>query len=167
MRTYNDGTTAPVRAMGEAWATVECTGEAVFSETKTLLEETGDFYYTTYIGLWSYDSIPKEKKKYEFSKFEDEVFRLFPLGIRVVRRRVSELKERTVSASIEESLPALREEALSNALKNAPFKQYDRVEYVTFKRDKKTVVRAIIYGDVNIIGLNEGDKEFGKKDGEN
>ena len=56
---------------------------------------------------------------------------------------------------------------MSNALKNAPFKQYDRVEYVTFKRDNKTVVRAIIYGDVNIIGLNEGDKEFGKKDGEN
>lgn len=167
VRTYNDGTTAPVRAMGEAWATVECTGEAVFSETKTVLEETGDFYYTTYIGLWGYDSIPKEKKKYEFSKFEDEVFRLFPLGIRVVRRRVSELKERAVSASLEESLPALREEALSNALKNAPFKQYDRVEYVTFKRDNKTVVRAIIYGDVNIIGLNEGDKEFGKKDGEN
>lgn len=167
VRTYNDGTTAPVRAMGEAWATVECTGEAVFSETKTVLEETGDFYYTTYIGLWGYDSIPKEKKKYEFSKFEDEVFRLFPLGIRVVRRRVAELKERTVSASIEESLPALREEALRNALKNAPFKQYDRVEYVTFKRDNNTVVRAIIYGDVNIIGLNEGDKEFGKKDGEN
>lgn len=43
VRTYNDGTTAPVRAMGEAWATVECTGEAVFSETKTVLEETGDF----------------------------------------------------------------------------------------------------------------------------
>lgn len=117
--------------------------------------------------MWGYDSIPKEKKKYEFRKFEDEVFRLFPLGIRVVRRRVAELKERTVSASIEESLPALREEALRNALKNAPFKQYDRVEYVTFKRDNETVVRAIIYGDVNIIGLNEGDKEFGKKDGEN
>lgn len=57
--------------------------------------------------------------------------------------------------------------SVEQCAKNAPFKQYDRVEYVTFKRDNKTVVRAIIYGDVNIIGLNEGDKEFGKKDGEN
>ncbi len=161
IRTYNDGTTSPVRALGEAWATVECVGEAVFSETKTVLEETGDFYETTYVGVWGYDSVPREKKKYEHSRFEDEVFRLFPLGIRIVRRRVFELSEKTVAATLEESLPALRKEALNRALENAPFKNYERVEYVTLKHENKTVVKAIIYGDVNIFGLNEGDSQIG------
>lgn len=163
VRTYNDGTTTPVRALGEAWATVECVGEAVFSENMPVFEESGNFYETTYVGVWGYESIPPEKNKYKYSRFEDEVFRVFPLGIRIVRRRVFELEKKTSTVTLEQQMSALREEALKNAIKNAPFKSYDKVEYVTARRGDKTVVKAIIYGEINIFGLNEGDIEIDQK----
>ena len=116
--------------MGEAWATVECTGRRRFLPIAiTGLEETGDFDDTTDMGLMGLRfDLPGKRENTSSANSRTKFSGCSRLCNQGGQATGVGVEGEGRFPSLEERLPALREEALSNALKNAPFKQCERVD---------------------------------------
>ena len=143
VRTFNDGTTKDVYALGKVVLELSASSFAKFTGTATETVETGNVFTTNAVVLFgkSYGKFPP------FETFRTEITetRLYPLNLTIQHVTYYETTQVTKKVTIEECLDELKAQALSNALKKADF----TVKYTLYSVTEKGVT-ATVYGELEI-----------------
>lgn len=118
-RTFSDGTQTDVYALGKVVVQLSCQGFAQFSGTITETVETGKTFCANSVMLFgkSYGKTPPFDT---FRAEEKQVF-LYPLNVTVKKITYYETAEVTKTASLDDCLTQLKEQALQQALLQANF----------------------------------------------
>lgn len=121
VKTYPDGSTEPVRAEGEVYATVTCGYSVEFSPVGVEYVRTGQTQ--TQVILYLFECAAKSKSEPKFARYETEkeYYTLFPLAIKVEFLTLYELEAKVVSYTFNERYPVLVAEAEKQARQNADF----------------------------------------------
>lgn len=143
LRTFNDGTTQDVYALGEVVIRQQSVGFAPYTGTITQTVETGNTCVYNEVRLFG--------KNYGFGcgfaswREQRTSVVLYPLGITVERVVCFETATVTRAATLEECLLQLQEQALQQALQKADFTVTDTVYDVTAQG-----VYATVYGERHV-----------------
>ncbi len=139
LRTFSDGTTESVYAMGRVTLEQSCTAFAEFSGVATETVETGKTFTADYVMLFgkSYGKMPP----FETFRTERETVSLSPLNLKIDRVTYYETQQVTKTVTLEECLDSLKQIALQQVLRDAPFS----VTYTEY-RVTQSGVYATAYG---------------------
>lgn len=142
-RSFNDGKTEDVYALGRVVIRTESSAFAEFNGTMTKTEETGRVFKTDAVVLFgkSYGKMPP----FEAFRTEHTESKLFPLNITVQHIRYYETVEVTTQVSLEECLEQLKQQALQQATENADF----TVKYTEYSVGNNGVW-ATVFGETEI-----------------
>lgn len=125
-RVFNDGTSQPVRAVGQVFATVEHSYTQPFDGYTRQFVRTGNVYSATQVVLGKFVSsvdVPFEQFDVEQTS---EV--LYPFGITLIHSVYFEKVYEVKSVELSECVDMLKEQALQGALKDCDF-SYSNVTY--------------------------------------
>lgn len=141
-RTYNDGTTADVYALGRVVIQQSCSAFVAFDGVATETVETGNVFAANYVVLFgkSYGKVPP----FESFRTERKQVRLFPLNLTVERVIFYETKLQTKTVTLEECAEQLKAQALFEATSKAQF----TVKYVSYQVNGG--VLATVFGETEI-----------------
>lgn len=150
VRTFKDGTTEPVRAVGEVYAVAAVEAERSLAELKWQYERTGKS--VTLVSLQIGQKTVESNKKIPFDTYEREYsyFYLFPLGIKVTTQRVYQTVLTYNEVTMKEG-EAILKERLSGDIKRLAYFEIAYVEYIT----QGESVKAIAYGEILINANGE------------
>ena len=142
-RTFNDGVSEDVYALGRVTLTVCETGFAPFDGLKTVTAETGNVFECT--GVVLFGKQYAADCPFESYTVSTVVTRLFPLNLAIVRNVYRETVSSRVPATIEECVERLRTEAFCRAMELCDFAVVETV-YETAENG----VYARCYGEIHI-----------------
>lgn len=127
-RTYNDGTTSPVRAAGLVYARAHSKGQVLFENVITEYQETGRSL--NYNNLIIFGKEIQSKKAIEFSSYtsQKKYIQMGVLPIKVVNVVVMETRLVSKQVTLEQQLPLLQAKALELAIKECTF-NYTSINY--------------------------------------
>lgn len=142
-RTFNDGTSCDVYALGRVVLTVSSDGFAPFDGTKEVFVETGETFCS--VGVVLFGKEYSRKCPFENYNLSAESTSLFPLNIEIRKNTYRETVKRRVAATIEECMQLLRQQAYADALSRSDF-EVTTEEYVV----RPDGVAIKLYGEVQV-----------------
>lgn len=125
-RVFNDGTSQPVRAVGQVFAAVECSYTEPFDGYIREFVRTGNVYSATQVVLGRFTS--SVNVPFEQFDVEQTTEVLYPFGVTLIHSVYFEKVYQVKAADIEECLEYLKAKALQGAQKNCDF-DYHEVSY--------------------------------------
>jgi len=150
VRTFPDGSTEPVCAVGEVFATVGIKGESRFDDFKTQLVKTQEFTKFHSLQLLNFDSAKKIGQIYDNQIVETAQSTLFPLPVKIVTTTVYRAEETKVKQNIDDCRETCRQEALSYALSKLDGKKYTDVNYSEIKTEGGILVVAEVFVEIRL-----------------
>lgn len=143
LRSFNDGTTSDVYALGRVVLELSCSSFAKFTGTVTETVETGNVFTSDSVVLFgkSYGKLPP----FETFRVESTEMQLFPLNLTIRRNTYYETQQVTKTVTIFECLDELKGQALQSALQKAEF----TVKYTLYTVTERGVT-ATVYGEAEI-----------------
>lgn len=142
-RVFNDGTSQPVRAVGQVFATVECSYTEPFDGYIREYVRTGNVYRTTQVVLGKFTS--SVNVPFEQFDVEQTTETLYPFGVTLIHSVYFEKVYQVKAADIDDCLEYLKVKALEGAEKKCDF-AYNEVSY----RVLDDCVTAILSGQLEI-----------------
>ncbi len=142
-RTFNDGTSEDVYALGRVTLRISASGFAFFDGTKELTVETGRQFKAVGVMLFGRQYVAD--CPFETYTVDASVTRLFPLNLAVCVNVYRETALQKVPATLDECLEELKQTALSDAMSHCDFAVTETV-YETTDRG----VCATLYGEVAV-----------------
>lgn len=140
VRTNPDGTTVPVRAVGQVFADVNYVGSAKFNQYKTTYKKTGKNKKVFGLSLFGFSTNANENIFSNQTK-EKTITTLFPLPVKITTTLVWQTKEQKEKDVFDEKV--YKELALKNAMQQGVL-VFDEVEYEQVVCDDGIVVYAKI-----------------------
>ncbi len=143
LRTFNDGTTEEVYALGNVVLQQSCSAFAEFDGTVTETVDSGRTFCAN--SVWLFGKNYGKRPPFESYRTESETFCIFPLNVTVERVVYYETQTVTRSAQLAEAVDELKRKALQQATELANF----AVESVVFEVQSNGV-KAIVLGSTQI-----------------
>ena len=142
-RTFNDGTSCDVYALGKVVLELSCSSFAKFTGLATETVETGNIFTCDAVVLFgkSYGKLPP----FETFRVESITTQLFPLNLTVEHLTYYETTQITKKVTLAECLDELKAKAAESALQKADF----AVKYMQYSVTESGVT-ATVYGEVEI-----------------
>lgn len=143
LRTFNDGATHNIYALGRVVLQLSATGFAEFTGTATETVQTGNVFTTNAVVLFgkSYGKLPP----FESFTVERTQSQLYPLNLTVERVTYRETQNVTKAVTLSECVDELKREALELAMQQADF-----VVLLTDYKVASNGVFATVYGEIEI-----------------
>lgn len=148
-RTYNDGTTSPVRAAGLVYARAHSKGQVLFENVITEYQETGRSF--NYNNLIIFGKEIQSKKSIEFSSYtsQKKYIQMGVLPIKVVNVVVMETRLVRKQVTLEQQLPLLQAKALELAIKECTF-NYTSINYYQETKNSQIFIVADVSASIEI-----------------
>ena len=140
VRTNTDGTTAPVRAVGQVFAQVSYVGSAKFNQYKTTYKKTGENKKVFNLALFGFKT-KANVEIYENQTEERYVKTLFPLPVKIINTVVYQTEKQVEKNVFDQNF--YNDLALQNAMQQGVL-VFDDVEYEQVPCDDGIVVYAKI-----------------------
>ncbi len=150
LRTFPDGSTEPVCAVGEVYATVGITGESRFDDYKTQLVKTEEFTRFHSLQFLGFDSGEETGQIYAHQITECTMRQLFPLPITITTTTVYRAEENRVKQNFDDFRESCRQEALSYALSKLDGKKHTDAVYREIKDNNGVLVVAEIFVEIRL-----------------
>ncbi len=122
-RVFNDGESKDVYALGKVTIELAASGFAEYNGYKTVVEETGNVYKKISVVLFGKEY--GAKCKFENYTVSVTDVKLYPLNLEVRTNVYKEMRETTVSATLNECLEELKEKAYKTAQTNCDYEVKD------------------------------------------
>lgn len=143
VRTFKDGSTQPVRAVGEVYATAAVEAVRSLEELRWVYERTDKSVTLTDLVLAKKTVSSTRKIPFETYETDYSYFSLFPLGIKVITRKVYQTVLTYKDVSMEEGREVLIAK-LKEDIKILAYFKIDYIEYIT----QGDSIKAVAYGEV-------------------
>ncbi len=143
VRTFKDGSTEPIRAVGEVYATAKVEAQRNLAELKWRYERTGQS--VTLVDLQMARKYIESNREIPFDTYESEnsCYYLFPLGIKVVTRRVYQTTLVYKEMTMREGEDILKKRLSDDVKALADFK----IAYIEYTISGESI-KAVAYGEI-------------------
>jgi sporulation protein YqfD len=120
VRTFSDGHTEPVKAVGEVYATVEVSETMMFSPTVMELTDTGEIFRMNTVTVGKIE-VAGRKIPFELYRSEYTVTTLYPFNIKITTFVLYEQQEKMITVEFADILEQMKRDVYNLALKKADF----------------------------------------------